>query len=406
LNLTEVWMAGLKQKTGLDIMAGFDHRTYFVYPDGNYFRNPVPGKENQNVRYGKTGGFVSLNRNFLDDKLRLGFILRADKNDYFPLLFNPRLTSVYSPNYRSHFRLAYQMGYRYPIVFEAFSNVNSGGVRRVGGLPVMSSGIFETAWLESSINAFRSAVLNDVNRVGLTRNQAIEKNKGLLRRNPYTYIQPEKVHSFETGYRGLFLKNRLYLDADFYLNRYRQFIAQANMNVPNTTVEDSIPYYLNDITKQSRYRMWTNSAVVITNLGFSLGLQYRFDKGYHVSANTSFARLINREDEDGLEDGFNTPPWMVNLSVSNTDIIPRVGAGITFRWQSSYYWQSFLVSGDVPAYHTIDAHISYRFRGDMFSLKAGGSNILNQYYFSFLGGPRIGGFYYLTLGFNTQKQKS
>ncbi len=406
VNLTGEWLQGLRKQTGIEILAGFDHRTFFIYPDGNYFRNPEQGKENENIRYGKTGGFLSLARSFLQDKLRIGFILRADKNDYFDLMFSPRATAVYSPSYRHHFRGSFQVGYRYPVIFEAYSNVNSGGVRRVGGLPVMSNGIFENAWLESSINTFRAAVLNDVNRNGLTRNEAIEKNKGLLQRNPYTYIRPERVNAFELGYRGLFLKHRLYVDAEVYINRYQSFIAQANMNVPRTTVADSIPYFLNDISRQDRYRMWTNSSSVLTQLGFSLGLQYSLGKGYLLNANTSFARLINREEQDGLQDGFNTPPWMANLSISNTDILPRVGAGLTIHWQSAFNWQSFLMSGEVPAYYTLDAHLSYRFKGDVLTLKGGGTNLLNRYYLSFLGGPRIGGFYYLTVTVAPPRLKS
>jgi iron complex outermembrane receptor protein len=143
--LTEKWLTCLKQKIGLEILAGFDHRTYFVYPAGNYSRNPVAGIEKESIKYSNTGGFTSLSKNLLAEKLRLGFIIRTDKNDYFPLLFNPRFTSVYSVTNRHHIRFAYQNGYRYPIIFEAYSNVNSGGVKRVGGLPVMSQGIFEHA---------------------------------------------------------------------------------------------------------------------------------------------------------------------------------------------------------------------------------------------------------------------
>ena len=397
INLTEKWLSKLKNVSGLEILAGFDHRTFSVFPDGNYFINPEPGKENRNIYYSKTGGFLSFSKNLFDNKLRLGFILRADKNDYFSLLFNPRFTAIYSPVQQQNIRISFQSGYRYPILFEAFSNVNSGGVKRVGGLPVMSQGIFENAWLQTSISAFQSAVLNDINRNGISRNEAIEKNKGLLKKNPYTYIKPEKVNSFEFGYRGLFFDNRMYLDADFYVNSYQYFIAQANMNVPKTNNEDSIPYYLYDNTKQSKYRMWTNSTTKVFNYGFSLGLLYRLPKGYTINANTSYAKLAKRADEDGLEDGFNTPEWIFNLSLTNKQIIKRVGAAVGLRWQSRYYWQSFLINGYVPANTTLDANVSYVFRKEAFSIKAGGTNLLNRYYFSLLGGPRIGGFYYLTI---------
>ncbi|HMG90347.1 MAG TPA: hypothetical protein VK589_09805, partial [Chryseolinea sp.] len=71
---------------------------------------------------------------------------------------------------------------------------------------------------------------------------------------------------------------------------------------------------------------------------------------------------------------------------------------ITYRWQSSYYWQSFLVNGNVPAYQAIDAQFSYTW--DKFHLKVGGTNIFNHYYNSYLGGPSVGGFYYTTVTLN------
>jgi len=395
-NLTETWLNQLKKKTGLEVLTGFDHRTYIVIPDGNYFINPKQGKEYKKIVYSKTGGFLSLTKSLFTNKLKLGAILRADKNDYFNLLFNPRFTAVYSPVQKHNFRLGYQAGYRYPILFEAYSNVNSGGVKRVGGLPVMSNGIFENAWLQSSITAFQSAVLNDINTNGLTRNAAIEKNKSLLKKNPYSYIKPEHVSSFEAGYKGLFAKGKLFAEADIYLSRYRSFIAQANMNVPKTELADSIPYYLYDKNKQNPYRMWTNSQTLIDNYGLSAGLTWHLIKGYIARANTTFTKLSKSKNEDGLEDGFNTPNWIANFSLSNANIYKNLGASVSYKWQNNYYWQSFLINGNVPAFSTIDAQLSYTFQKQAIQLKVGGNNLFNHYYYSLLGGPQIGGFYYVT----------
>lgn len=396
-NLSDGPLKNFTAKTGIEWMAGADHRTYIIQPDGNYFINPDSRKTGANLLYGKTGVFLSSYRNFSDNRLRLGVAIRADKNDYFPVYFSPRFTGVYQLNERHFLRSSWQVGYRFPIIFEAFSNVNSGGVKRVGGLPVMSNGIFENAWLQSSISAFQLAVIRDVNTTGITRNEAIEKNKGLLKKNPYTYLQPEKVRSLELGYRGLFFEKLLFVDADIYFNSYKQFIAQANMNIPNTAIADSIPYALFDRNRQSPYRMWTNSSSVVYNYGFSVGLNFRLPKGYQFTANTSFAKLTRSEAQDGLEDGFNTPTWILNATLANNKITGNFGAGITWRWQSKFYWQSFLVNGNVPAYGVLDAHATWRFNKLPVKLKAGGSNILNQYYQSFLGGPSIGGFYYLSV---------
>lgn len=396
VDLTQDLLSNLKEKAGLQILVGGDHRTYIIEPDGNYFINPKAGKEYTNIHYAKTGGFVSVTKTLLDGDLKLGAILRGDKNDYFDLMITPRFTAVYSPVNTQHLRASYQSGYRYPSIFEAYSNVNSGGVKRVGGLPVMSQGIFENAWLASSITSFQQAVLNDVNTAGLTQNQAIEKNKGLLKKNPYTYIKAEHVKSMEIGYKGIFDDGRFFIDAEAYLNKYKNFIAQANMNVPNTAVADSIPYALYNKSKQSPYRMWTNSQTEVNNYGGSLGLTYT-EKGYVANANVTYAKLKMSDKEDGLEDGFNTPSWTLNVSVAKERILKHAGAGISWKWQSSYYWQSFLVNGDVDAYSTVDAQVTYLFDKINCKAKLGASNLLNKYYYSFLGGPSIGGMYYLTL---------
>jgi iron complex outermembrane receptor protein len=230
----------------------------------------------------------------------------------------------------------------------------------------------------------------------MSQSNAIRKNQSLLKKNPYTYIKPEHVNSIEGGYKAVFAKGRVYADADFYFNNYQSFIAQANMNVPNTQNADSIPFSLYNKSQQGQYRMWTNSLTRVYNYGASLGITYN-SHGYMANANTSFAKLQKSTNEDGLEDGFNTPEWMVNLSVAKERIFKHTGGGITWKWQSGYYWQSFLVNGDVSAYSTLDAQVNYTFDRAGCKLKAGATNLLNKYYYSFLGGPSIGGMYYVTL---------
>jgi iron complex outermembrane receptor protein len=399
VNLTESYLQSLKTKYDIDLLLGADHRTYIIVPDGNYFVNPEPGKEGKNINYGKTGAFVSVSKGLFQSKLKLGAILRTDKNDYFKTTFNPRFSIVYSPVHDHNVRASFQSGYRFPSIFEAYSNVNSGGVKRVGGLPVMSSGIFEQAWLATSITAFQTAVLADINQSHLTQASAIEKNKGLLRKNPYSYLKPEHAQTWEAGYKGLFLGNNLYANADVYLSRFSNFIAQANMNVPNTTDESLIPTYLYTRTTQSPYRMYTNSKSVIYNFGFSAGLHYQWKKNLIIAANTTFAKLRNTENQDGLEDGFNTPEWIYNVSVSKKNLIKNLDATLAYRWQSDYYSQTFLVNGQVPAYSSLDAQVTYRITSLKSLIKVGANNMLNHYYTSFLGGPSIGGMYFITVAY-------
>ncbi len=245
-------------------------------------------------------------------------------------------------------------------------------------------------WLASSVTAFQQAVLSDINTQGLSRNEAIDRTRDRRQRNPYTYLKPEQASSFEGGYRGSLLHGRLQLNLDGYFNGFRNFIAQVNMNVPQTTNPDSVAAMLNDRSRQSLYRMYTNSRSRVFNYGGSAGVAMRLPKGFTASGNLSLAQLKRRGVQDGLEDGFNTPEWILNLMLGKQDLVPRLDAGINWHWQSGYYWQSFLVNGPVPAYSTFDAQISYRVPSAKLRFKAGASNLLNRRYVSSLGGPSIG----------------
>ncbi len=397
---TRTVLSGLAQQTGLQLLTGFDAREYVVYPDGNYFINPESPANN--LIYTKAGAFIQAGRSFFGDKLRLTGSIRGDKNAYFDSRLNPRLSAVWSPSELHHVRFSYQNGYRFPSLFEAFSNVNSGGVKRVGGLPLLAQGIFERSYFQTAISQFQAAITADVNNNKLTTNEAIQKNKGLLKANTYTYIKPEQVNSVEIGYKGLWFRQRLYVDIDAYYNVYHNFIAQVNANIPKTTVSDSIPYYLADPSKQDNYRLWTNSATVVHNYGASLGLRYAPGQAWVLAGNASLARLDHTDNGDGLEEAFNTPQWITNVSVSNPQLIGRLGFSLNYKYQSSFLWQSSLATGTVPAIHNVDAQASYSLawhgKTDVgLQLKAGATNLLNRPYYTFVAGPSVGGFYYTSV---------
>jgi iron complex outermembrane receptor protein len=416
LNLAEALRrGGHALPATLDLLAGADHRTYIVVPDGNYFVNPNPGKDPlaDDLTYSKTGGFVQAGGRLLADRLRLTATLRVDKNDYFSVKLNPRFTAVYSPTQRQNFRLSYQSGYRFPSLFEGFSNVNSGQVKRIGGLRVMSDGIFENSYTRASIDAFSAQVTAAINAntssqtTAQKRQVAILASQGTLAKNPYTYLRPEYIRSLEVGYKAaLGPGGRLLVDADFYYNSYRDFIAQVEAYVPQTAAGVALPAGtdLNTIATalstrsgQARYRLWTNSQSQVYNYGGSAGLRYEVGRGYLAGGNVTYTRLDRTENGDGLEDGFNTPRWAYNLSLANENAYHQLGFGLNFRHQVSYYSQTFLVNGTVPAYSSLDAQVSYHLPAESVRLKLGASNVLNRYYVSYLGGPSVGGLYYLAV---------
>lgn len=381
--------------TKTDWQVGADGRNYIIVPDGNYFINPE--ETDKNLNFYKAGAFTQVARSFLHEKLRLSATLRADKCRYFDLVWNPRLTAVYSLTPDHNIRFSYQNGYRFPSIFEGYSNINSGGVKRIGGLRVMSQGIFENIFLKSSIDKFQAAVNTDVNTNGLTQAAAIDKNKDLLKRSDYDYLQPEFMRSYEAGFRGVFLKKRLFIDVDGYFNFYRDFMAQVEGSIPNTDLQPDVPTALFSRSTQFRYRLWTNSKTEVKNYGGSVEARYSLGEHWVASANFTYTTLKRTDRSDGLEDGFNTPEYAGNFGLSARNLWGHWGFGLASRWQSSFLWQSFLVNDTVPAYKTLDGFVSYTFAQPNISLKIGGTNLLNDYYFSMLGGPDLGGFYYCTV---------
>jgi len=388
----------LANTAGLQLMYGLDYRNYIIVPDGNYFINPT--QEGKNLTYWKAGGFVQATQAMFNSKLKVNGVLRVEKNQYYSARINPRLAVVYSAAANHTVRFSVQNGFRFPSIFEAFSNINSGGRKRVGGLPVMSSGVFENSYTQASITQFQKTVQTDVNTGGLTVSNAIIKDQGMLAKNPYTYLKPEQVTSLEAGYRASLIDGRLSLDIDAYYNIYRNLIAQIDANVPRTQKPDSIPFYLQQNSKQDLYRLWTNSKTVSHNYGATVGTTYALTRKIRMGGNFTYARLSHRSQSDGLEDGFNTPRWIYNLSIGSPAIYKTLGFNINYRQQSSFLWQSALATGYVAGYATVDAQITAGFSSNALTVKVGATNLFNGYYYSFIGGPAVAGFYYTSLTYS------
>nr|WP_294929609.1 TonB-dependent receptor [uncultured Flavobacterium sp.] len=103
-----------------------------------------------------------------------------------------------------------------------------------------------------------------------------------------------------------------------------------------------------------------------------------------------------------MEDGFNTPEFNINGTLIANNIWKNLGGSATARYQNNFDYVSFLVSGNVLAYWSMDAQVNYNFKKGI-TAKLGGTNILNKPYTSILGGPSTGGLYYLSLVWEVRK---
>lgn len=398
-----------------NVLVGADYRLYEVIPDGNNFvdfSRPVAdrnkpltdGSFGNIVRYRKYGAFAQITKTFFDERLKLFGSLRYDQNPEFSPKLNPRVAAVYTLAKNHNFRISYQNGFRFPALFEALSFVNNGNVRRVGGLSYINQGLgyLENSYTLSSINNFNAAVNTDVTG-GSTANAAALKNKSLLEVTNLAATRPERINSFEAGYKSSILNNTLVIDIDAYYNIYDGFLGQVEVAVPeNNTVQVGTDAAVIDMlaanrSKQTRYRVFTNAKNQYVNYGSALGLSWNFYKTFSLSTNINYNNIKQNAISDVFVTGFNTPKWGTNVAFGNRAIARNFGFNIVWKWQDAFLWESPLVNGDVPAYNTVDAQVTLRIPAFKATVKIGGSNIFNNRYFQYAGGPTIGALYYTAI---------
>ncbi len=393
------------------ILVGADARLFSVIPDGNTFvdfsrpiaERTVPLKDGsfgKNQHYSKYGVFGQLTKLFFDDKLKLNLSARIDNNPDFKPKFNPRIAFVYTVAGKHNFRASFQNGYRFPALFEALSFLNNASVRRVGGLPKVNEGLgfLENSYLLTSFDVFTSAVSADV-ATGMNKNDAALKNRNLLIISNLPTMRPERINSFEIGYKSVLLNNKLVIDFDAYHNSYDGFLGQVEVTVPTSGPVGSDAAVLDMLTrsKQNRYRVFSNAKNIYKSYGSSLGVTYIFYKKFTISGNANYNAISANPNPDVFLTGFNTPDWVTNLSFSNREVVKNVGFNIIWRWQNNVYWESTLANGWVPAYSTIDAQVNLRVPKWKSTIKVGGTDIFNNRYYQFAAGPTIGALYYVAI---------
>ncbi|MBI3137413.1 MAG: TonB-dependent receptor [Sphingobacteriales bacterium] len=405
----------LGEKVGFaGLLLGFDARLYEVIPDGNNFvdfSRPVAdrnkpekdGRFGKNVYYKKIGGFIQATKTFFEEKLKVFTSLRLDYNPEFTLKLNPRIAAVYTLATKHNFRASFQNGFRFPALFEALSFVNNGNVRRVGGLSYINDGLgyLDNSYTLSSVNTFNAKVNADVTAGGVTASQAAVNNKALLKITNLASTRPERINSFEIGYKAVLADNTLVIDWDAYTNVYDGFLGQVEVAVPRTdkvgTDASAVDMLASNRSKQVRYRVFTNAKNTYHNSGSSLGLTWKLYKRFTLSGNLNYNTIRANTTADIFITAFNTPKWVSNFSIGNREVVKNFGFNIVWRWQDAFRWESPLANGRVPAYQTIDAQVTYRLPQLKSSVKLGGSNIFNKRYIQYAAGPSIGALYYMAI---------
>jgi outer membrane receptor protein involved in Fe transport len=338
------------------------------------------------IKITEIGAYIQLQRWLFNERLKLTLSGRYDKNENFDGRFTPRATALIKVAKDNNLRLSFQQAYRFPSTQDQYINLLTGGANRLIGMGQVFRSYFQ----------FDSKPGKTAESVVAYRNSL---NPAVLVNAAFPDLKPETVNSYEAGYRGLVTK-RLLFDAYVYYSEYKNFIARvavgrgqsASSNPTIELTELASPY------TTSNYSFVVNSTSGVNAIGWGVGADYEFGKGYHIAANVSGDKL--NDVPAGFFAFFNTPKVRYNVGLSNDKVSKNFGFNVIWRWQDELLWQGTFGTGTIPSYGTLDAQLSFRLSNSKSQIKFGASNLLNKYYRSAFGNPEVGGLYYVSFGYN------
>jgi outer membrane receptor protein involved in Fe transport len=403
----------------MDVIAGASYRFYELNSNGTIF----PDSAGNRITIYEYGGFVQASKKLMNEKLKLTASLRYDKNENFDGQWNPRFSAVYTLKEKHNFRASFQTGFRMPTTQAQHISLGVGAFRLLGGLPfyaqnvpvynsngqlVRTTNITENTFTINSVNAYTAAVIASGSSLGVVD----PKNIALLQ--PYTEfrpVKPERVESYEIGYKSLLFNNKLMVDFAYYRSDFYDFITQIRVRqaagfVPTgSNIDPTDPRLANAQTllsgsEENTFQIYTNATEVFRAQGFAAGAAYSFPKGYTLSGNYNWNELFKGSNTTGFMTEFNTPAHKFNLSLSNRKVIKNLGFSVNYRWQDRLLWESSFAIGKIPAFHNFDAQLSYKVSSIKSVVRLGASNLTNNRYFQNLGGPTLGAIYYVSITFD------
>ncbi len=370
----------------IDVLIGSSFRFYNINSKGTIFADTAGA-----IHINEFGAYLQLQKELFNEVLKLSASGRLDKQTNYKANFTPRVTASIKVAKDNFFRLSYQQAYRFPSLQDQYINLTTPGTKLIGGVQDFAT-YYNFAnnpvYTATSVVDFRNSVA------------AGTPNPGLLVKADFVNVQPEKMESYEIGYRGI-INKQLLIDAYYYFSRYDNFImrsavARGISNDPLTSISElSSPF-----TTQNFSFVENSKSDVKTN-GWGLGLEYQIGtRGYRVMGNV-YGDNIKGVPDNGVA-FFNTPKTRFNLGFSNEDAYKGFGFNVIYKWQDKVNWEGTFGTGEIPSYGTVDMQLSYKLNiGSTKNLiKLGATNLFNKYYRNAFGNPYVGGLYYISFGYN------
>ncbi|MCF8246599.1 MAG: TonB-dependent receptor [Saprospiraceae bacterium] len=357
------------------IKVGGSARRYTPNSEGTIFYDTADVK----ITNSEIGFYTGVEKKFGGDFLTTNATLRLDKNKNFEWLPSPALSIVLKPKANNYLRLSFSSAIRNPTLTDQYLFLNVGRAILAGNLDGVE-GLYTAESFVDYINTLNIDTLSTFDIAG---------------------VKPEKVKTFEVGYRTT-LWNSLYVDAGYYYSIYNDFLGY-NVGVDAEFGAAGLP------SKIQIYRYAANSINTVTTQGLSVGLSYYFASYFQFSSNYSWNKLNKEFSDDPIVPAFNTPEHKFNLGISGRNIpigrLKNFGFNVNYKWIQGFLFEgSPQFTGFIPTYDLVDAQVNYNFKKPNITLKLGASNILNNKQFQAYGGPRIGRLAYISIVYEMESK--
>ncbi|GIV43699.1 MAG: membrane protein [Bacteroidia bacterium] len=379
------------------LIAGGNFRIFDLNSQGTLFQDSAGNP----LSVWEVGAYFQATKNLLNDRLKIIASARADKSKNFQVVFSPRFATVYSfgENKSHNLRVSAQTGFRNPSLQSQYIDLNLGFAKYIGGVrQAFEPYGVDNNYSKESVNQFLTEYQKLLSQ-GVDTATAINQAAPLLKKLEMKNVRPELIKTFELGYKGL-IQQKLYVDAYTYYSLYDYFegavdlVAPArkwNENTKSWEFSEFNPQVIADNSApKAYYRRYYNASKQVSAWGASIGANYNVNNQWALNASYTYAKaLFDEKDDSQLIAKFNTPPHKVTAGITGRNF-KNWGFSIQYRWQDAFELEESYAQGIVPAFHNLDAQISYKIPSMKTTFRIGATNLLNQRRIEMLGGGTIG----------------
>ena len=374
-----------------DLQVGGSYRRYSLNSEGTIFTD-YDGP----INYSEYGAYVQAIKKLMDERLKLSASIRYDKNEFFDGNFSPRASVTYAAGEsRNHnFRGSFQTGFRNPTTQNLFIGLDAGRAILVGSSPDNLDRDLPNTTLTGATVYANSYTRSSVDQFAATGDPTV------LETVTTDLVSPERIQSFDLGYRGIF--GKVSVDFSGYYSKYKDFISNTVVVTPIDGTAGELSGVFDLATGNfDDFQTYTNSKADISSYGGTIGLNARIFKMLDLGVNYTLSKFdFDQESDPDFAAGFNTPENKWKISLGSPKIVGNLGFNINVRWSDEYLWQSTIANAVMPSRTVGDAQVNYYIPKMKSMFKVGAANIGGKEYQSAVGAPFIGTQFFVSWVYN------